>query len=202
MSKHQQLLRPQRVVGSPQSVVHRLRSIQPSSGLPPLDWAAVSADETVQEILRNTLRSTYGVIGAQGGFVLLLTDDSCLEIAALHRASNNDVLDALFGWSTRALHRGLLDGRRALAGSEGELLDDQLEEQPAVFVCLPLEIDESRRGVLCLLRRPEARPLKALDLDILDALAGQAALALAAGCQRYALNRLQAQLQALDSLAL
>lgn len=198
MSKHQQLLRPQRVVGSPQSVVHRLRSVQPTLGVPPLDLAPVSSDETVQEILRNTLRSAYGVIGAQGGFVLLLTDDSVLEIATLHRVSNNDVLDSLFGWSAAGLHRALLDGARGLAGAEGQLLDEQQSEEPAVFLALPLDIDETRRGALCLLRKPDARPLKALDLEILDALAGQAALALAAGCQRYALSQLQAQLQAYD----
>lgn len=198
MSKQQQLLRPQRVVGSPQSVVHRLRSVQPTLGVPPLDFAAACADETVQEILRNTLRSAYGVIGAQGGFVLLLTEGSALEIATLHRVSNNDVLDALFGWSAIALHRALLDGARGLGGPEGQLLDEQQADAPAVFVALPLDIDESRRGALCLLRKPDARPLKALDLEILDALAGQAALALAAGCQRHALSQLQARLQAYD----
>lgn len=199
LSKHQQLLRPQRVVGSPQSVVHRLRSVQPTLGTPPLDWAPVSVDDTVQEILRNTLRSAYGVIGASGGFVLLLTEGSVLEIAALHRVSNNDVLDTLFGWAAGALHCALLDGSRGLAGADGQLLDGEQEEQAAVFVCLPLDIDETRRGALCLLRKPDARALKALDLEILDALAGQAALALAAGCQRHALHQLQARLQALDT---
>lgn len=199
MSKHQQLLRPQRVVGSPQSVVHRLRSVQPTLGTPPLDWAPVSVDDTVQEILRNTLRSTYGVIGASGGFVLLLTDQRVLEIAALHRVSNNDVLDALFGWAAGALHRALLDGARGLATAEGRLLVGEQPDEPAIFVCLPLDVDDNRRGALCLLRKPDARPLKALDLEILDALAGQAALALAAGCQRHALHQLQARLQALDT---
>ncbi|WP_169729280.1 GAF domain-containing protein [Solimonas soli] len=169
----------------------------PLSGQTPagIAWASISADDSVQQVLHNTLRSACGVIGARGGFVVQLRDDTVLEIACAHALNGEAVLDAVFGRASRALHRALLDAERGLACPRGELLAEPLQAAPAV-ISLPLELGVRRQGAFCLLRDNADRKLSALDFEILDALADQAALALAAACQRSALSQLEASLNA------
>ena len=125
-----------------------------------------------------------------------LRDDTVLEIACAHALPGQTVLDAVFGRASRALHRALLDAERALACPRGELLPAPQQAMPAV-ISLPLELGVHRRGAFCLLRDDSERQLSELDFEILEALAGQAALALAADCQRSALSRLEASLNAI-----
>lgn len=158
-------------------------------------WAPAVADDSAQQVLHNTLRSACGVIGARGGFIVQLRDDTVLEIACTHALGGEAVLDAVFGSAARALHRALLDTARGLAGTEGELLPEPLQSAPAV-ISLPLELGVRRRGAFCLLRENSDRQLSGLDFEILDALADQAALALSAACQRSALSQLEASLNA------
>ncbi|MFT4047496.1 MAG: GAF domain-containing protein [Solimonas sp.] len=174
-------------------VLRRRRPAQREHTPAGIAWASTSASDTVQQILSNTLRSACGVIGAHGGFVVQLRDDTVLEIACAHALPGQAVLDAVFGSAARALHRALLDARRGLAGAGGELLAESQQDAPAV-ISLPLELGQHRQGAFCLLRENAGRKLSALDFEILDALADQAALALAAACQRSALSRLEASL--------
>jgi GAF domain-containing protein len=180
----------------PRTALRRRRTGTADTAPAGIAWAPTSADDTVQQVLSNTLRSACGVIGARGGFVVQLRDDTVLEIACAHALPGQAVLDAVFGRAARALHSALLDARRGLACSRGELLPEPLQATPAV-ISLPLELGQSRQGAFCLLRDNADRSLSELDFEILDALAGQAGLALAAACQRSALSRLEASLHAI-----
>lgn len=195
MSNRHRLLAPSRGARVfPRSTLRRRRPAQPAPGIA---WSATAADDTAQQVLHNTLRSACGVIGARGGFVVQLRDDTVIEIACAHALPGKDVLDAVLGAAARALHCALLETRRGLACPRGELLREPAAAAAPAVISLPLELGHRRRGAFCLLRQDSERSLSELDFEILDALAGQAALALGAACQRTALNRLEASLQAI-----
>lgn len=158
-------------------------------------WAPAPDDDAVQQVLINTLRSACEVISARGGFAVILRDDTVFEIAGTHVLTSSQVLDSVLGPAAAALHLAIVERRRGLADVDGELLDEPAATP--VIVSLPLELGQRRRGALCLLRPQATRHLRALDYEILDALAGQAALALGAACQRRALRRLEASLRSL-----
>lgn len=185
----------------PRSALRR-RQTAPQDPTPAgIAWAAATADDDALQVLHNTLRSACSVIGAHGGFVVQLRDDTVLEIACAHALPGQEVLDAVLGMAARALHRTLLESSRGLACPRGELLVEPAHVAAPAVISLSLELGPNRRGAFCLLRKDHERGLSELDFEILDALAGQAALALAASCQRTALSRLEASLSAIGPLA-
>jgi GAF domain-containing protein len=164
-------------------------------------WAGASS-EPAQQVLSNTLRSACEVIGADAGFTLQTRDQSVLEVACTHRLSRPQVLDALLGRAAGALHRALFSGDLGLSDAGGAALPTTESEQRAPdVVALPLELGRGERGALCLIRSGAPRHLSDLDLEILGALADQAALALRASNQQSALSRLAASLDALTKPA-
>lgn len=158
-------------------------------------WTS-SASEPAQQVLRNTLRSACEVIGARAGFTLQTREDAVFEVACSHCLGHAQLLDAVLGRAASALHRALVCGELGLADPTGTALAPASEAPPAV-VALPLDLGLRERGVLCLLRSDGPRALSELDLEILGALADQAALALRASNQEWALSKLVASLNAL-----
>jgi GAF domain-containing protein len=189
---------PRGVVAFPQRVNRRrrqlLRGLQSA-----IDWTWTgTASEPAQQVLSNTLRSACEVIGADAGFTLQTRDDAVLEVACAHQMAPPQLLDALLGRAAGALHRALVCGDLGLADSSGAVLPTAETEQRApTVVALPLELGRNERGTLCMIRSGAPRHLSELDLEILGALAGQAALALRASNQQSALRRLAASLDAL-----
>ncbi len=157
-------------------------------------WGS-DASEPAQQVLRNTLRSACEVIGADAGFTLQTREDAVLEVACAHVLAPQQLLDAVLGRAAAALHKAMVGGELGLADRHGAALADR--ELPAAVVALPLDLGSRQHGVLCLLRSGEARCLSDLDLEILDALADQTALALRASNQQSALSKLAASLNAL-----
>lgn len=168
----------------------------------PLAWHDAARDEPARELLANTLCSACDLIGAERGFVLVLREETTLEVACTRGLPSQELLDLLFGVAARALHSALAKSSKGLGDAEGVLLSETgtIPEPcaPAV-VSLPLDLGSRQRGALCLLRAAEPRTLSELDFEILAALAGQAELALASASQRRALSRLEASLQAVAS---
>lgn len=158
-------------------------------------WTS-SASEPAQQVLRNTLRSACDVIGADAGFTLQTREDAVFEVACANRLGPTQLLDAVLGRAASALHRSLVFGELGLADPAGSALTPDAEAAPAV-VALPLDLGQRERGVLCLLRDDGPRGLSELDLEILGALADQAALALRASNQECALSKLAASLNAI-----
>ncbi|HET9864812.1 MAG TPA: GAF domain-containing protein [Steroidobacteraceae bacterium] len=199
-NRHRSFALPRGARNFPRMVLRRRRMAATENAPAGIAWAAAAADDTALQVLQNTLRSACDVIGARGGFVVQLRDDTVLEIACTHALPGQDVLDAVLGNAARALHRALLEARRGLACPRGELLVEPAHAASPAVISLPLELGPRRQGAFCLLRSNTERTLRALDFEILDALADQAALALAASCQRTALSRLEASLNAIGPL--
>lgn len=130
-----------------------------------------------------------------------LRDDTMLEICCSHALPGQEVFEAVLGWAAAALQCALLESRRGVTGELGELLSGAAMGARPTVVSLPLELGQRRHGAVCLLCSDTARRLSSLDYEILEALADQAALALAASCQRTALNRLEASINAISRQA-
>lgn len=164
---------------------------------PAIAWYDGSASEPAQEVLRNTLRSACEVIGADRGFTLQTREEAVLEIACAHRIVRDELLEIVLGCAARALQQALVCGQLGLVDDSG-LLPHEAEgkEHAPVVVALPLDLGGGQRGALCLLRSGSPRALSDLDLEILGALADQAALAVRAANQESALSRLAASLHA------
>ncbi len=198
MLNHRTPVAPRGVSAFPQRIIRRrrqlLRGLQSAIAW---TWTG-SASEPAQQVLSNTLRSACEVIGADAGFTLQTRDDAVLEVACAHHLAPPQLLDAMLGRTAAALHRALVLGELGLTDTNGSVLPTAETEQraPAV-VALPLELGRNQRGVLCLIRSGAPRHLSDLDLEILGALADQAALALRASNQHSALSRLAASLDAL-----
>jgi GAF domain-containing protein len=161
-------------------------------------WNDACGDEPAQSVLQNTLRSACAVIGAQQGFVLLLRDDSTLEVACAQNLQPRQLLDFVLGSAARALHHALTDHVPGLADASGTLLapaHDGERPSPSI-IAMPLELGSRHRGALCLLSGEPPRTLSTLDLEILGALSEQASLAMRAANQHSALSRLAASLRA------
>ncbi|TJY63028.1 GAF domain-containing protein [Sinimarinibacterium sp. CAU 1509] len=161
-------------------------------------WNDACGDEPAQSVLQNTLHSACAVIGAQQGFVLLLSNDSTLEVACAQNLHPTLLLDLVLGKASRALHHALTDHTPGLAGVDGALLKPCADgERPSPsIIAMPIEIDPLHRGALCLFSGEPPRTLSTLDLEILGALSEQASLAMRAANQHSALNRLAASLRA------
>lgn len=164
-----------------------------------LTWSGDHASEPAQEVLRNTLRSACEVLGGERGFILQTREDPSLAVVCTHRIGQQDLLGIVLGCAARALHQALVRGGLGLADRLGLIqpqLDGSFEENAPAVVAVPLELGGRQRGVLCLLRADPPRVLSELDVEILEALADQAALALRAANQEFALSRLAASLHA------
>jgi GAF domain-containing protein len=192
---HRPPVAPRGALPLPQRNKHRrrqmLRGLQSA-----IAWTS-SASEPAQQVLRNTLRSACDVIDAESGFTLQTREDAVFEVACSHRLGPTQLLDAVLGRASSALHRALVAGELGLAALSGEALaaPGNGDTAPAV-VALPLDLGARERGVLCLLRTGNPRALSELDLEILGALADQTALALRAANQECALTKLAASLNA------
>lgn len=183
---------------SRQSVLRRRPADARRSDIP-LAWHDAARDEPARQLLANTLISACDLIGAERGFVLVLRDETTLEIACTRALQHQELLDSLLGVAARALHRTLAWSELGLADCAGILLpcpEAAAESGAAAVVSLPLQPGPRQRGALCLLRGAARRCLSDLDFEILGALAGQAELALGAASQRCALSRLEASLTA------
>lgn len=196
MFNHRPPVAPRGAVSFPSSGARRRRQIQRSLHRA-IAWTSAGASEPAQEVLRNTLQSACEVIGADRGFTLRTREDAVLEVACSHCIKPQELLDAVLGRAARALHQAMVCNELGLADRVGNSLphlDGSFEENAPAVVALPLDLGANQRGVLCLLRSGSPRALSDLDLEILGALADQAALALRAAQQESALSKLAASL--------
>lgn len=192
MFNHRPPVAPRGAVSFPSSGQRRRRP-HARSAHRAIAWTGAAASEPAQEVLRNTLQSACELIGAERGFTLQSREDAVLEVACSHQIGPQELLDAVLGRAARALHRAMICNELGLTDRSGATLA-RFDESAATVVALPLDLGPQQRGVLCLLRSGEPRALSALDLEILGALAEQAALALRAAQQESALSELAASL--------
>ncbi|SFF38406.1 GAF domain-containing protein [Fontimonas thermophila] len=194
MFNHRMPVAPRGVVSFPDGGQRRRRAHAQASRRA-ITWTDAGGSEPAREVLRNTLQSACDLIGAERGFILRSREDAALEVAYAHRIAPRPLLDTVLGPAARVLHRAMVGNAIGMSDRSGAILP--CPDPGAAIVALPLDLGVQQCGVLCLLRSGSLRPLSALDLDILGALAEQAALALRAAQQESALSQLAARLNGL-----
>lgn len=134
------------------------------------------------KLLDQALASVRELAGAERGFVLLRREDGDLEVAAVSGLDVADLSKRVFAGSVGAVERCLSEGAPVVSADVAG--DTSLGGRPSVvegsiraLVCLPLVVLGRTVGVVYADRGTAGVPFTDLDVEILDALAGRAALA-------------------------
>jgi pSer/pThr/pTyr-binding forkhead associated (FHA) protein len=145
------------------------RGLDPRLGLP--------------ELLSRVVASMLALTNAERGFLLLARADGELEVAARSGLSWDDLRAAEFGGSVGAVERAL-SGQAVVSADVST--DAELGERASVvksgiraLLCVPVQALDRRLGVMYADSRKPGAAFTELDLEILEALAVQAGLALA-----------------------
>ncbi|HUP90815.1 MAG TPA: GAF domain-containing protein [Solimonas sp.] len=149
--------------------------------------------ESVDQILRDILRSAIDVTGSEQAFILVSRDSTILEVVCARGIRPREVIDAVLNRAASAVHMALRERTLVFADHSGRtvpVLDGFFEINDAAVLGLPLDLGLRSSGTLCLIRRRGARRVSDLDLEIVQALAEQAALAIGAASHQTALTRL------------
>lgn len=163
------------------------------------DAPACTPYDTVQQTLHDIQRSAATVVGAGQGFLLVCRDDRSFEVASTFNLGPQQALSIALSQAAAPLHAALKDKLLATGDLHGDcptLPADAFGILPAAL-CVPLDLGPRMSGVLCLLRRGQPQHMSDLDVEIVQALAEQAALAICAARHSTALSRLQASLSTL-----
>ena len=155
--------------------------------------------EPVEQILCDILASAAEVTGADQAFFLVSREGSVLEVACARNIRPAEVMDLVLTRAAATVHRALREGQ--LSGADGAgrpmpVYDGFFEANAPAVLCVPLDLGLRQSGAMCLIRCKNPRRLSELDLEITQALAEQAALAIGAACHHSALTRLEASLNA------
>lgn len=147
----------------------------------------LAAEEGLPALLRRVLAAVGELVGAERGFVLLRRPDGELEVAATSGLEAAELGLAEFSGSAGAVERALASGAPVAAN---DVLADtgtgRLGARPSVLaggiralVCVPLRVLERTIGAVYADSRKPGAAFTELDVEILEALAHQAALAIA-----------------------
>lgn len=137
----------------------------------------------VDALLARLLDSVLRLSDAERGFVLLDRGDGELEIRARRGLADDDLRQESFCGSAAAVDRSLAQRRPVVVSDTSE--DSELAGRPSVIgagirtlICLPLLSDDDLLGAIYVDSRSPGVAITELDVEILEALARQAALAL------------------------
>lgn len=138
----------------------------------------------LERLLRRILDSVLALSGAERGMVLLAASGGDLEIAATAGLSSSDLAHTEFSGSVAAVEQVLATGRpMATADARSDAL---LGERPSVLregiralLCVPLKVLDRLAGAVYADSRRPGAAFTELDLEILEALAAQAGMAIA-----------------------
>jgi hypothetical protein len=146
------------------------RDLDPGMGLP--------------DLLERVVASMLALANAERGFLLLVGPEGDFEVAARSGLSWDDLRAAEFGGSVGAVERALAGGRPVV--SADVRADAELAARASVvsagiraLLCVPLPAFDRRIGVMYADSRRPGAAFTELDVEILEALAAQAGLAIA-----------------------
>lgn len=183
----------------------------------------LSAADSLDAVMRGLLDSVMQLSQAERGFVLIARGDGELVVAAASGLAAGDLGAAEFSGSIGAVERALSTGR-AIAIADA-LADPALGGRESVasggiraLVCVPLTppgpeaslpmaagqgatFDRGYLGALYADSRAPGSAFTELDVEILEALASQAALAIAAARLDQEVERLMADVEAVSGRA-
>ncbi|HVT35371.1 MAG TPA: GAF domain-containing protein [Nevskiaceae bacterium] len=179
------------------------RGARAHRGVAALRQAGASGSyDALAPMLRRLLRNACTVLGASQGFFVVSRSGMAYDIACAHNMRPSEVMDVALHDAAAPLSATLSERLVAAGDLCGETMpvDDGLFDahSPAVL-CVPLELGAQENGAMCLLRLQARQRISDLDLEIIQAVAEQAALALTAARQTRALTRLQASLNSLPA---
>jgi hypothetical protein len=139
----------------------------------------------VKGLLPQVVASMLALTGAERGFVLLAGPEGELEVAARSGLSWEDLQAAEFGGSLGAVQRALATGAPVV--STDVRSDAELGERASIvdqgirtLLCVPVYALDRLIGAMYADSRKPGAAFTELDLEILEALAAQAGLAIAA----------------------
>ncbi len=134
-------------------------------------------------LLERLLQSVLSLTGAERGFVLLIGPDGKLQ-AEVAAGFASAPLDGRFEGSLGAIERVLATGESVVASNAAN--DSFLAGRPSVLelgietlVCVPLSSEDRRIGLLYVDGRKQGGVFTDLDVEILEALAGNVSVVLA-----------------------
>jgi len=138
----------------------------------------------LQELLARVVASTLALANAERGFLLLVGADGDFEVAARSGLSAADLRAAEFGGSVGAVERALVSGRTVVSADVRGDADLAARESVVVggiraLLCVPIQVLDRRIGVMYADSRQPGVAFTELDVEILEALAAQAGLAIA-----------------------
>jgi pSer/pThr/pTyr-binding forkhead associated (FHA) protein len=138
----------------------------------------------LKELLARAVASMLTLTNAERGFLLLAREDGELEVAARSGISWDDLRSAEFGGSAGAVERTLASGQAVV--STDARMDAELGGRASIvtggiraLLCVPVQALDRRIGVMYADSRKPGAVFTELDLEILEALAAQAGLAIA-----------------------
>ena len=138
----------------------------------------------LQELLSRVVASMLDLTGAERGFLLLAGDGGELKVAARSGLSWDDLRAAEFGGSVGAVERVLKGGWPVV--STDARADAELGSRASIvragirsLLCVPVQALDRQIGVMYADSRRPGAAFTELDLEILEALAAQAGLAIA-----------------------
>ncbi|SRR6266545_3986812 len=136
------------------------------------------------ELLPRVVASMLELTNAERGFLLLAGPEGDLEVAARSGLSGDDMRTEEFGGSLGAVQRALATGTSLV--SADALSDAELAGRASVIatgiralLCVPVHALDRLIGVMYADSRKPGTAFTELDLEILEALAAQAGLAIA-----------------------
>jgi len=160
----------------------------------------------VERLLERVLGSILELSQAERGVVLLRRENGAMDIAARRNLSDPELVASGFSGSVGAIERAVATVR-AVAVSDA-LLDPGLRGRESVIaggirslVCLPLVAAERMIGVIYADSREPGTSFGELDVEILQALAAHAAIALALARANRELKGLAAKLPDTETAA-
>jgi|SRR6185312_5752248 len=137
------------------------------------------------ELLARAVASMRTLTNAERGFLLLVRDDGDFEVAARSGLSWDDLRAAEFGGSVGAVERVLSGGQPVV--SVDARADAELGSRASIvsggiraLLCVPVHALDRRVGVMYADSRQPGAAFTELDLEILQELAAQAGIAIAA----------------------
>jgi pSer/pThr/pTyr-binding forkhead associated (FHA) protein len=138
----------------------------------------------LSELLTRVVTSMLALTNAERGFLLLTGEDGELEVAARSGISWDDLRAAEFSGSAGAVEQALASGRAVV--STDASAEAGLGERASIvaggiraLLCVPVQALDRRIGAMYADSRKPGAAFTELDLEILEALAAQAGLAIA-----------------------
>jgi len=143
----------------------------------------INSSLVLDEVLSRVLDSLVDVTGAERGAILLLDDRGDLVVRAARSLDHNTITADSFLTSRNLLREVARTGVPRLitdAGSDvtfGQFASVLLHHLQSI-ICVPLKVRDDVRGVLYVDHRVDVGAFTEDDLDLLDAFAGQASIAI------------------------